>query len=80
MAAPTYSTQLEEAKEALALIVSGQLESHSTLAGQYKHWTPSQLRDHIDWLEDKTREEEIDDSGNRAGKRQVGYANFKGNL
>lgn len=78
MAAPTYATQLDEAKEALALIVAGQLESHSTLAGQFKHWTPAQLRDHVDWLEDKAREEAIDTGGTRAGKRQVGFAKFRG--
>ena len=80
MAAPTYAVQLDEAIEALALIVAGQLDSHSTLAGQYKHWTPEQLRDHIDWLEDKARQEDIDDTGSRAGKRQVGFAKFRGTL
>lgn len=80
MAAPSYATQLEEAKEALALIVAGQLESHSTLAGQYKHWTPAQLREHIDWLEGKVRDEEIETGGTRAGQRQVGFAKFRGDL
>lgn len=51
--ATSYRTQLEEAQEALALVVRGGIESHSTLAGSFKNWTPDQLRAHIDWLESK---------------------------
>lgn len=78
MSAPTYSKQLEEAKEALSLIVSGQLESSSTLAGSFKNWTPEQMRDHIEWLEVKARQEAIEDAGNRAGTRYVAYAGVRG--
>jgi hypothetical protein len=49
----SYRRQLEEAQEALALVVRGGIESHSTLAGTFKNWTPDQLRSHIDWLESK---------------------------
>lgn len=77
MAAPTYSKQLDEAKEALALIVKGQLESSSTLAGSFKNWTPAQMREHIAWLEVKARQECIEASANRAGTRYVAYAGVR---
>lgn len=77
MAVSTYSKQLDEAKEALALIVKGQLESSSTLAGSFKNWTPEQMRDHIEWLEVKARQESIDASANRAGTRYVAYAGVR---
>jgi predicted sulfurtransferase len=67
MAAPTYKTQLSQAQEALAAIVSGQLESHSTLAGQFRHLSIEQLRDHIEWLEMKAQQEEA------GGRRFVAF-------
>jgi len=73
MSVPTYSKQLDEAREALALIVKGQLASSSTLAGSFSNWTPQQMRDHIEWLEVKARQESIDGSANRAGTRYVAY-------
>ena len=77
MAATSWTKQLEEAKEALHLIVSGQLESSSTLAGSFKNWTPAQMRDHINWLEMKSRQECLDSSDNRAGTRYVAYAGVR---
>lgn len=56
--ATSYRTQLEEAQEALALVVRGGIESHSTLAGTFKNWTPAAIREHIEWLEGKVRMEE----------------------
>ncbi len=78
MAAPTYSKQLDQAKEALALITAGQLESSSTLAGSFKNFTPQQMRDHIEWLEVKARQECIESSDTRAGTRFVAYAGIRG--
>lgn len=77
MAAPSYSKQLDEAKEALSLIVKGQLESSSTLAGSFKNWSPDQLRKHIEWLEVKARQECIETSANRSGTRYVAYAGVR---
>jgi hypothetical protein len=77
MAAPTYLKQLEEAKEALALIVKGQLASSSTLAGSFSNFTPEQVRTHIEWLEVKAREECLAGSPNRAGTRYVAYAGVR---
>ena len=77
MAAPSYSKQLDDAKEALSLIVAGQLESSSTLAGSFRNWSPAQMREHIEWLEAKVRQESNESSDNRAGPRYVAYAGIK---
>jgi hypothetical protein len=74
MAAKTYRSQLDEAKEAMQLIVAGQLQSHSTLAGTYQHFTLPDLREHISWLEDMATREESVSSGNRAGRRYCAVA------
>ena len=74
MAPPSYSKQLEDAKEALALIVAGQLESHSTLAGSFKNWSPAQMRDHIEWLEQKSRQETPCGDGERTGTSYFAYS------
>lgn len=71
MAAPSYQKQLEDAKEALSLIVSGQLASHSTLAGQFSHLSINDLRNHIEWLEGKDRQEKAENAG-----RGVSYVAF----
>jgi hypothetical protein len=57
MAPPTYAKQLADAREALAAIVSGQLASHSTLAGSYQHLSVNDLQKHIEWLEVKASQE-----------------------
>ena len=71
MAAPTYARQLSDAQEALAAIVSGQLQSHSTLAGQFQHLSVSDLRKHIEWLETKAAQEARGNKG-YVGLAQVG--------
>ncbi len=57
MAVPTYAQQLNDARTALAAIVSGQLASHSTLSGSFQHLSIDQLQKHIEWLEVKAMQE-----------------------
>ncbi len=77
MAVKTYAEQLDEAKEALQLLIAGQLQSHSTLSGSYQHFTPHELRAHIDWLEDKATREQNASVG--SGRKYCAIAS-QGNL
>lgn len=70
MAAPTFSEQLTAAQEALHAVVSGKLLSHSSLSGSFTKLSPGELRDHINWLEQKVREEAMATGRNSS---RVGY-------